>query len=268
MLRGEVNRLADGVVQTMATFDHPTALGFRPNGDLLVVDGNEVHHASVNKRAFLHTMRDGAVVDSLDLSGLTHRLNDMAVDRFGRAYIGDAGVDPFTEGWKPVGRVVLVETDGDHRIVADGILAPNGIAIAGDGRTLVVGESMGPGGRPTGARLLGYRIEGDSSLSGPEVMGTLERGCCDGLCFDSAGAVWVGTAFGHEAQRFLGGELVDRIPLPDRKWALACALGGSELKTLFVCTTPPPPRGDPSIFDNGWIECVEVDVPGLSELRA
>jgi sugar lactone lactonase YvrE len=264
MLRGQVNRLADGAVETVANFDHPTSIGFRPNGDLLVAVGNEVHHTSVDKRSYLHTLRAGNVVDSLDLSGLTHRLNDMAVDQQGRAYIGDAGLDPFTEGWKSVGRVLLIEPDGDVRIVADNILAPNGIAISGDGGTLAVGESMGQGGRPTGAHLLGYSIAADGSLSDRRVMGTMARGCWDGLCFDSEGAVWVGTAFGHEAQRFLGGELVDRVPLPDRKWALACALGGPDLKTMFVCTTPPPPKGDPSVFSDGWIESVEVDVAGFA----
>jgi sugar lactone lactonase YvrE len=264
MLLGQINRLANGVVETIANFEHPTSLGFRPNGDLLVVVGNEVHHASKEQQARLYTLRGGEVVESRDLSGLSHRLNDMAVDWQGRAYIGDAGVDPFTEGWKPVGRVLLVEPDGEARVVAENILAPNGIAISGDGGTLVVGESMGAGGQPTGATLLGFSIAEDGSLSERRVMATLGRGCWDGLCFDSEGAVWVGTAFGHEVQRFLGAELVDRIPLPDRKWALACALGGPQLKTMFICTVPPPPKGDPSVFSDGWIERVEIDVPGVA----
>jgi sugar lactone lactonase YvrE len=264
MLKGQINRLAEGTLETITAIEHPTSLGFRPNGDLLVAAGNEVHHTSVEKKAWLHTLRDGSVVESLDLSGLTYRLNDMAIDRYGRAYIGDAGVDPFTQGWAPVGRIIAVEPEGSARVVAEGILAPNGIAISGDGKRLVVGESMGPGGQPTGACLLGYSIADDGSLHDRTVMGTLGRGCCDGLCFDSEGAVWVGTAFGHEAQRFLDGELVDRVPLPDRKWALACALGGSDLKTMFICTTPPPPKGDPSVFSDGWIESTPVDVPGVA----
>ncbi len=263
MLQGRINRLADGAVETVARFDHPTSLGFRPDGDLLVATGNEVHQTAVDKKAWLHTVRDGTVVESLDLSATTHRLNDMAVDGAGRAYIGDAGLDPFTEGWAPVGRIIVVEPDGTPHIAAEHILAPNGIAISGDGTQLVVGESMGTGGQPAGARLLGFSIAGDGSLHDRTVVATLGRGCWDGLCFDSVGAVWVGTAFGHEARRFLGGELVDRVALPDRKWALACALGGPDLKTLFICTTPPPPKGDPSVFSDGWIEATEVDVPGL-----
>jgi sugar lactone lactonase YvrE len=262
MLQGQINRLADGAVETVVNLDHPTSLGFRPNGDLLVAVGNEVHHTSTARQARLYTFRGGEVVETLDLSRWTHRLNDMAIDWQGRAYIGDAGLDPFTEGWKPVGRVLLVEPDATPRVVADTILAPNGIAISGDGATLVVGESMGAGGQPTGAQLLAFTIAADGSLSDRRVMATLGRGCWDGLCFDSEGAVWVGTAFGHEVQRYLAGELVDRIPLPDRKWALACALGGTDRRTMFVCTVPPPPRGDPSVFSDGWIETVEVEVPG------
>ena len=41
MLRGHVNRLADGAVEPVGTFDHPTSVGFRPNGDMLVGDGNK-----------------------------------------------------------------------------------------------------------------------------------------------------------------------------------------------------------------------------------
>jgi sugar lactone lactonase YvrE len=149
-------------------------------------------------------------------------------------------------------------------VVADHILGPNGIAISPDRRMLAVGESMGPAGRPSGARILGYTIADDGSLSDERLLGTIARGSADGLCFDVEGAIWVGTAFGHEVQRFVDGEVVDRVQLPDRKWALACALGGPDLRTLYLCTTAPPPKGDVTAYTAAWIETTEVTVPGFT----
>ena len=145
MLRGNVNRLTGSTVQRVVSFDHPNSVGFRPNGDLLVTD---------SMKRLLHTLRDDEVVGSLDLGWLANgHINDMTVDRYGRAYIDDTGGgDPFKDGWQSHGRILLVLPDGSGRVVAEGLLSPNGIAISPDGRTLVVGESMGPGGAPNGAR--------------------------------------------------------------------------------------------------------------------
>src|SRR5688500_16536648 len=63
MLRGNLHRMVGETVETVASFDHPTCVGFRPNGDVLVAD------ADVQQ---LHTLRDGKVVSSLDLSGIAH----------------------------------------------------------------------------------------------------------------------------------------------------------------------------------------------------
>lgn len=255
MLAGNVNRLVGSEVEAVATFDHPSSLGFLPNGDMVVVDG---HKATVN------TVRRGQVINSVDLSAMTHLLNDMTVDRHGWVYVDALLSDPFESGWVPDGRILLVKEGEPAKVVADGLLGPNGIAISPDGRTLVVGESMGPGGAPVGARLVGYTIAEDGILTEERVVGTVARGSGDGLCFDSEGGLWVGCSFGHEVQRFLGGEVVERIALSDKRWALACALGGPDMRTMYVCSVPPPPRGQPSLMGDGVIEAVEVGVPGFS----
>src|SRR5262249_14431949 len=156
--------------------------------------------------------------------------------------------------WEPIGQVLLVPPDGEPSIVAEGILSPNGIGVSPDGHLLVVGESMGPGGSPSGARMFAYDIEADGTLSDGRQIGALERGTVDGLCFDAEGALWVGTAFGHDVQRWRGGEMVERIPVADRKWALAVALGGPDMTTMFICTAAAPPKGDPFQFSEAWIE--------------
>jgi sugar lactone lactonase YvrE len=258
MLRGNVHRFAGGQVEHVLSFGRPSSVGFRPNGDMLVCDASAIT---------LNTVRDGGVVDSLDLSPFGG-VNDMAVDRNGNAYIDTAGQRHTSEGllgpWEPVGRIVLVPAAGPPRVVAEKLLAPNGIAISPDGHTLIVGESMGEGGAPTGTRMLVYDIDDDGSLSNERLFGRLARGTADGMCFDAEGGLWVGTAFGHDVQRWVDGELVDRIPIPDRKWPLACALGGADLRTMFICTAAAPPKGDPAKFTEAWLETVDVDVPGFA----
>jgi sugar lactone lactonase YvrE len=256
MQRRSVHRIAGDVPETVASFDHPSAVGFRPDGSMVVVDGTT---------RLVHVVRDGVVVETLDLSRLTPHLNDMVVDQHGWAYIDGFGIggSGSVGGWTADGCIVLVAFDSPPRVVAEGLVAPNGIGISPDGRTLVVGEAVNAGGT-RGARLVGFAIAADGSLSERRIMGTIPRGLGDGLCFDSEGGIWVGTAWGHEAQRFLDGEVVERVPLGDRRWALACALGGPDLRTLFICSTAASPGGNPSDFTDGRVETTEVRVPGFA----
>ena len=178
MLLGNVHRLTDGFVEQFASFGRPSSLGFRPNGEMLIVDAST---------STLYTYRNGELADSLKLD---YRLNDMAIDPSGRAYIDGGQLD----GFRPAGHVLLVPPSGEPRIVAEHILAANGIGVSPDGRTLVVAESWGPNGALTGARLFGFDIEEDGSLSNRRVVATIDRGSGDGLCFDAEGGLWVCTA--------------------------------------------------------------------------
>lgn len=282
-LRGNVHRLANDAVETFGGFDRPMSLGFRPGGEMLVADVlmDRVSPAGARRPSFrtssLHVYRDGRHLHTADLSEFG-AVNDMCVDRYGRAYIDvfrqpPAGGDQAPTDWEPVGQILLFPPEGDPRIVADGIVAANGIGVSPDGRTLVVGETWGPERRFSGSRLFGFDVADDGSLSNRRVITTIASGSCDGLCFDADGAVWLSTAAGGEVQRVLGGAIVDRIGLPDHKWPLACALGGPELRTLYICSVTAPPKGDPEVFPDGWdltgfreafIETVEVDVPGVA----
>jgi sugar lactone lactonase YvrE len=263
MLQGKVHRLADGVVEHVASYGRPSSIGFRSNGEMLLADAST---------STLHTYRDRQVVGSLDLSEFGS-INDMTVDPHGRAYIGGGFRRQGGSNLEPVGFVVMVPREGDPRIVADGIIATNGIGVGPDGRTLVVGASWGPNGSLSGAELYGFDIDDDGSLSNRRVAATIDRGSVDGLCYDAEGAVWICTASGNDARRYIDGKVIDKVTLTDGKWALACALGGPDLRTLFLCTAAAPPKGDPAIFPGGWnynefqaawIESVEVEVPGFA----
>ena len=59
----------------------------------------------------------------------------------------------------------------------------------------------------------------------------------DGICLDEEGAVWAGFPIAHEFRRIApGGEVLDRIPMGERL-AIACTLGGEDLRTLFLLSS-------------------------------
>jgi sugar lactone lactonase YvrE len=126
----------DGKVEKI--FEVPnrqSGLGWQPDGTLLVV-------SMTDRRLFSW---DGAALGEVaDLSKLaSYHCNDMAVDGAGRAYVGNFGfgLDEKHEFHKA--EVVLVDTDGGARVVADDMAFPNGTVITPDGDTLIVGETFG-----------------------------------------------------------------------------------------------------------------------------
>jgi sugar lactone lactonase YvrE len=225
----------------------PSGLGWLPDGRLLVV--------SMTDRRLLR-LDPGGLTQVADLSALaSFHCNDMVVDAHGRAYVGNFGYD--VHGGAPVknAALVLVAPGGELRVVADDLRFPNGMVITPDGRTLVVGETLGQ-------RLTVFDVEDDGSLGGRRVWAQLERALPDGICLDAEGGIWVANVVGAEVLRVVeGGEVTHRLPVATQ--AFACMLGGPERRTLFVCTAetsePEKARASPT----GRIEFTEVDVPGI-----
>jgi hypothetical protein len=56
-----------------------------------------------------------------------------------------------------------------------------------------------------------------------------------------------------------GGEITGRVAVGSGSLSYACALGGDDGRTLFVCTAPTWAEGGPRA---GRIEVAPVDVPG------
>jgi sugar lactone lactonase YvrE len=113
------------------------------------------------------------------------------------------------------------------------------------------------------ARLTGFTIAADGSLSERRVWAQLQGAAPDGICLDAQGAVWVASPISREVLRVReGGEVTHRIPTQGQ--AVACMLGGPQRKTLFVLTgkvvaTPEQSRAAKS----GLIFTMPVDVPGV-----
>ena len=84
----------------------------------------------------------------------------------------------------------------------------------------------------------------------------------DGICVDAEDAVWAADAFGGRVVRIDAQGRCTHDLRMDQFHVLACALGGEDRRTLFVCTVEEMRRladGEPR---TGRVVAVSVDVPG------
>ncbi|MFT3778937.1 MAG: SMP-30/gluconolactonase/LRE family protein [Ottowia sp.] len=231
-LDGQVEKVADVPQQ-------PSGLGWLPDGRLLIV--------SMRDRKLLRREADGRLVEHADLSGIaTGHLNDMVVDAQGRAYVGNFGFDLMGGGTPATATLARVDPDGSVHRAAEGLYFPNGSMITPDGRTLIVGETMGN-------RISAFDIAADGSL-GPRrdwarfgdlpplgdiaaAMGAL-KALPDGATLDAEGAVWFSDSGRNCVVRVApGGEVLETISTGSMG-TFACTLGGPDRRTLFVCVAP------------------------------
>ena len=226
--------------------EQPSGLGWTPEGQLLVVSMRDQK---------LMRLEGNRLVEHADLSRHSNYwCNDMVVDQFGGAYVGNFGYNRRAGETPRPTTLVRVTPEGNVSVAADGLWFPNGTVITPDGKTLVVGETRGH-------RLTAFDIGADGMLSNRRIFAETKNLYPDGICLDQEGAIWVADPRNKEVVRFrCGGEVTDRIVLGDRG-AYACMLGGKNRRTLFVCTNTD--SGPEIAFRRtGKIEVTTVEVPG------
>ncbi len=223
----------------------PAGLGFLAGGDAVVTD---MHGRSLVRCA------DGRPTQYADLSYIAGTLDDMTIDGNGHTYVGDLGFD-LKSGIKdgPFGRLVLVGPTREPRVVAEGLNFPNGIAISGDGRRLVVAET-------NGGCLACYTVRPDGMLQFDRRIGSFKAP--DGICLDRDGAVWVSVLDESCFVRIAAdGQILDRIPVPGRR-AVACVLGGEDRRTLFCISMDTAPTALAGTKPRSFLDATVVEVPG------
>ncbi len=226
---------------------HVSGLGWLPDGTMLVV--------SMDDRRLLRLTPHGPEIASDLSSFVANPINDMVVDRKGRAYIGGFGFNLF-KGEEPRTTVLLCVEPGDGvRTAADNLQFPNGMVITPDGKTLIVAETLG-------VRLTAFDIQTDGTLTNRRVFAAIEGLTPDGICLDAEGAVWVAWPGSNKIVRVRdGGEIAETISLPGRH-SYACMLGGADRRDLYICTALGHMPEDFAKGRGGKIEVVRVDVPG------
>jgi sugar lactone lactonase YvrE len=227
--------------------DEVSGLGWLPDGTMLAV--------SMSRRHLLRILPTGAEI-AADLSSyVASPINDMVIDRQGRVYVGGFGFDLFGGEEPRTTGLLCVQANGRVKKVADELHFPNGMVITPDGKTLIMGETLG-------ARLTAFEIQPDGGLTNRRVFAAIEGLIPDGICLDGEGAVWVAWPGSNQVVRVReGGEIADTIELPGRH-AYACMLGGVDRRDLYICTAlghmPDVIKAKPE----GKIEVMRVDVPG------
>lgn len=210
-----------------------TGTGWLPDGSLLAV--------AVEERRLLRVDSSGAISEFAPVGHLGRGLaNDLVVDQQGHAFVGLIGYEigqVERGGPPPPGVVVRVDLDGTATVAAEGLLAPNGMVVTDDGRTLIVGESLG-------SRYTAFTIGDGGSLGERRVWAELGgwkagKSAPDGCTLDADGCIWFADSFSNRFVRVSqGGDEVEVLKLPDGLNAYACMLGGSDGRTLALCCGP------------------------------
>lgn len=234
----------DGRVETAVALPgrKPSGLGWLPDGTLLIV--------SMEEPAVLR-VDDGVVSVHARLDHLVDcECNDMVVDARGNAYVGTYP-NPATAP----GPLLLVRPDGSAEVAAADLRFCNGTVISPDGTSLVIGESIGQ-------CLTEFTVAADGTLHDRRTFAVTDGAGPDGICLDVEGAVWAALPMAREFRRIApGGEVLDRVEVPGRR-AIACTLGGPELRTLFLISSLAFPGPDLAGTRDARIDVVEVSVPG------
>jgi sugar lactone lactonase YvrE len=226
--------------------DHPSGLGWLPDGRLLVV--------SMRAKLVLRVEHDGSIVEHADLSGVaTGRCNDMVVAADGNAYVGNFGFEIFERGTPQNAKLALVRPDGTVEVAAEDLAFPNGSVITPDGRTLIVGESLG-------RCYTAFDIRSDGALEHRRTWAQVEGTAPDGCTLDAEGAIWFANATGTDVLRVReGGEITDRVDVGQGTYA--CALGGDDGCTLFIVSADSSDENEIAGKATGVIRMMRVDVP-------
>lgn len=253
-----------GTLEPVVTLDHPSGMGWAPNGDLLVISS----HACELLRFDGHKLSKAA-----DLGKHGYVLaNDMVVDTNGGAYVGGLG-EGMALGKLPPAPLLYVSPAGDVRVVAKDLYGPNGMVLTPDGKTLIVAESFA-------FRLTAFDVSADGSLqrrrvwaqlsdAKPETtMDALNAGSSimpDGIALDADGAVWLADCRSAGAMRVAeGGRILDRVAF-ENETVIAVALGGGDRRTLYMMVGPGFARipailkGTERLYS---VHSATVDVPG------
>ncbi len=248
--------------QIMEVAGQPSGLGWLPDGDLLVV--------SMKDRRVLRRAADGSVTVHADVHELTTgHLNDMVVDRHGRAYAGEFGFDLMGGSTPTSANLVRIDPDGSAAVAADGLWFPNAAMILG-ADTLIVAETLA-------ARFTAFTVQPDGTLTDrriwaqvqptpepgdlPSMLSTLTF-APDGCTLDAEDHIWAANAAGGALARVSpSGDIVDEIVIPDGLAAFACGLGGADGHTLIVCAAPDFDETARSGVREAALFTTTVDVP-------
>lgn len=236
--------------------DQPSGLGWMPDGSLLIV-------AQI-KRQLLRRFPDGRIAVHSELGHIADfHCNDMVVDSRGGAYVGNFGFDLdaaiHARGVEsviadhPTAKLAYVTPEGVARVAAEDLHFPNGPVITPDGRTLILGETLG-------GVLTAFDIAPDGALSNRRTWAQTWPRVPDGIALDADGAIWIANPIAPECARIAEGGKVLEVVETDQP-CFACMLGGDDGRTLFMLTAASSDHDAAAANQTGRILVAQVDSP-------
>ncbi|HEY2179957.1 MAG TPA: SMP-30/gluconolactonase/LRE family protein, partial [Caulobacteraceae bacterium] len=223
--------LAGDMRTEVAIDDQPSGIGWMPDGSMLIV--------SMKRRQVLSRSLSGEISLHADLSGIADfHCNDMVVDRHGRAFVGNFGFDldaaiaergvPAVLADHPTARLACVSPEGETAVAAPDMHFPNGSVITPDGKTLIVGETLG-------ACLTAFDIDAAGTLSNRREWAPTAPRIPDGIALDADGHIWIANPIAPECALIAQGGAVLEV-IDTGQPCFACMLGGEDGRTLFMLT--------------------------------
>ena len=248
----------EGSKETVVKIDGlPVGLGWNQNNDLLI-------NSLQDKKVLVF---DGKTTkEYADIGAHENNLiNDMTTDASGRAYVGTVALESFNENipiapdnMPTFGSIMLVDTDGSVRRVADRMTFTNGMAISPDGKKLVAAETFA-------YRLSIFDIKPNGDLENRRIFADLGAPT-DGITMDAKGRVWVAIPYytfggpGGWVRVEDGGKISGKID-SDTHGAFDCVLGGNNMDNLYLLEAAI--LGNERIRGGGRIRVCKVDCPGF-----
>lgn len=201
----------------------------------------------------LSTGRSRSILSEIDGIPIV-AVNDIEADGRGGLFGGTIDFCAVLErGEMPSnGQFFHLSSDGEFKILRDGLVASNGLGFSPDGRRLYHSEST--------RGIWSYDLGADGMPGLPELFVSLEDS--DGLVVDSEGCVWVARWQRAQIERYRPDGTLDRaigLPFPH---LVSLAFGGADLCDLYVAT-----GANAAEPGKGGIVRIRTDVPGLPAHR-
>ncbi|WP_157215166.1 SMP-30/gluconolactonase/LRE family protein [Flavisphingomonas formosensis] len=228
-----------GTLETVCRVEaRPGGIGFLPGGDMLIVAMDE---ARILRRSG-DRLEPYADMASAAATGV----NDMVVSREGRAYAGKYchDIPP------PREPLLFVDENGAWREAGEPLDVANGLVLTANGKRLIVAESAA-------SRLSVFDLAADGTPTNRRIFADLPEGHYpDGICGDAEDGIWVTCCLGPGLVRVEeGGRITHFIPMAGDRFPYACALGGADGRTLFICSAGP---FDPAVMEQGRTGRIET----------
>ncbi len=190
-------------------------------GNVLVALQNGIHH--------VNTTTGAATLLTNPITVPNIRFNDGKCDPSGRFWVGTLAMDGTP------GAAVLYRLDADGRLreMLHGLSISNGIVWTGDKRTMYFNDT------PTQCVQAFDYDDATGIITNSRIAIRIPEsdGAPDGMTIDSEDKLWIAMWGTGCVNRYdpLTGRLLEQIRVP-APYTSSCALGGPDLKTLFITT--------------------------------